>query len=227
MAISLRLATTTAEIDSVFRLRHLVFSEQESFLSSNTEKRIYDRYDTYPSTVQLIAQHEGETVGAVRLSLDDVCGLPADEYFDFSPHIPDGSIRMHVSMFCVHQAFRREKIAMGLILMASCYAFSNDVTHIVAPINPRIAPLLRRIGFKKVGDVFRHSHLNIPVLPLLLDVQDVQNHFIDIIKQNQLCDFTKDHERWLYQSGEKSAQAGDAGTRAIILDPAVNRAAAS
>ena len=57
MTINIRLANTTKELDSVFLLRHLVFAEQEGLLKTNEEKRFYDKFDAFPSSVQMIAQH--------------------------------------------------------------------------------------------------------------------------------------------------------------------------
>lgn len=217
MPVCMRLADSTDELDSVFRLRHLVFAEQEQLLQGNSEQRLYDRFDAFPSSVQMIAQHNGQTVGAFRFSLDDSCGLPADEYFDFRPFVPEDARLMHSGMFCVHQDYRGEKIAMGLILMAAYYAISNNVTHVVAPINPTIAPLLRRIGFKKVGEQFHDPHLDSQVLPLLMDMAELKDFFVEFIRQNKLHDFIMDYQRWFCKAGETIVKAGDEGAEAFII----------
>ncbi len=217
MPIRMRIAETTQEIDSVFLLRHTVFVEQEHILKANDDARLYDKFDSFPSTVQLIAQHGNRTVGAFRFSLDDVCGLPADNYFNYRPHVPEDARLMHAGMFCVHQDFRGEKIAMGLILMAGYYAISHNVTHVVAPINPAIAPLLRRIGFEQVGDQFHDPHLDYQVLPLLLDINDLKDYFINFIKKNQMYDFIMDYQRWFCKAGEHIVRAGDKGNEAFII----------
>lgn len=217
MPICMRLASTTEELDSVFRLRHKVFAEQENLLKPRADKRFYDRFDAFPSTVQMIAKHQGHTVGAFRFSLDDACGLPADEYFDFRPFVPHDAKLMHTGMFCIHHDYRGDKIAMGLILMAAYYAISNNVTHAVAPINPAIAPLLRRIGFKKVGEKFHDPHLDSEVLPLVLVISDLKDFFIDFIRQNQLHDFIMDYQRWFCKPGETIVKAGDDGKEAFII----------
>ena len=217
MPICMQLAQTTAEIDSVYRLRHLVFVEQEGLLRANPESRIYDRYDSFPSTVQMIALEQGQTVGAFRFSLDDSCGLPADEYFNFRQFVDPDSRMMHTGMFCVHRDFRAEKIAIGLILMAAYYAISNNVTHVVAPINPQIAPLLKRIGFQKVGEQFHDPHIDAQVLPLLLDIRDLKDFFVDFIHQNQMHDFIMDYQRWFCKAGETIVKTGEEGDKAFII----------
>lgn len=217
MPIRMRIAETTDEIDSVYLLRHKVFVKQESLLKGNKEARLYDRYDSFPSTVQLIAQNDDDTIGAFRFSLDDTCGLPADNYFDYRVHVPNDARLMHVGMFCIHQDYRGEKIAIGLILMASYYAISNSVSHVVAPINPTIAPMLRRIGFKKVGEQFHDPHMDNEVLPLLLDINDLKDYFVDFIKQNQMHDFIMDYQRWFCKAGESIVNAGDEGNEAFII----------
>lgn len=217
MPVNFCLASSTNEIDSVFKLRHLVFVEQGNILKENPEKRLYDRFDAFPSTVQMIAQQNGETIGAVRFSIDDVCGLPADGMFDYRPLLPYDAKVMHVGMFCVHQDFRGDKIAQGLILMASYYGISNSITHVVAPIHPPLAMLLRRIGFKKVGEVFYDNHIETDVIPLLLDVNELKDFFVDFVRANQLHDFIVDYQRWFYRAGETIVSAGDEGNEAFII----------
>ena len=217
MPINFCLAKTTEQIDSVFKLRHLVFAEQEKSLRAKTEGRLYDRFDAFPSTVQMMAQSKEQTIGAMRFSIDDTCGLPADEYFDFRALIPSDAKIMHVGMFCVHRDFRGEKITLGLILMASYYGISNKVTHVVAPINPSLAPMLRRIGFKVVGEQFYDPHIDHDVLPLLLDTNDLRDFFVDFVKTNQLHDFIMDYQRWFCTAGETIVSAGDPGEEAFII----------
>lgn len=217
MPIKMRIAETTQEIDSVYLLRHKVFVEQEDILKPRDEKRLYDKFDSFPSSVQMIAQWDNDTIGAFRLSLDDSCGLPADDYFDYRPHVPEGARLMHAGMFCVHRDFRGEKIALGLILMAGYYAMSHNVTHIVAPINPALAVLLRRIGFKKVAEQFHHPHIDYDVLPLMLDIRDVKDYFVDFIKQNQMHDFIMDYQRWFCKADEYIVRAGEKGNEAFII----------
>lgn len=217
MPVNFGLATSTKDIDSVFRLRHLVFVEQENKLHANREKRIFDRFDAFPSTVQMMAQQQGQTIGAMRFSIDDVCGLPADEYFDFRPFLPEDAKTMHVGMFCVHKDFRGDKITLGIILMAAYYAISNGITHVVAPINPALALMLKRIGFKQVGELFYEPHLDHDVLPLLMKVSTLKDFFVDFVKANQLHDFLMDYQRWFYTAGETIVRAGTPGNEAFII----------
>lgn len=217
MPIKMRIASTTEEIDSVFLLRHKVFAEQENILEPNRDKRFMDRFDTFPSTVQLVATLGDETVGAFRFSIDDVCGLPADEYYDFRQFVDEDAKLMHAGMFCVHRDYRAEKIAVGLILMAAYYAISNQITHVVAPINPHIAPLLRRIGFKKVGEKFYDEHIKYDIVPLMMEAAELNDFFVDFVRQNQLHDFLMDYERWFCKKEEQIVEAGTFGHEAFII----------
>lgn len=217
MPVKFGLATSTQDIDSVFRLRHLVFAEQENKLQATEGKRLFDRFDAFPSTVQMMAQKQGQTIGAMRFSIDDVCGMPADEYFDFRPFLPEGAKAMHIGMFCVHKDFRGDKITQGLILMASYYAISNSVTHVVAPINPALALMLKRIGFKQVGELFYDPHIDHDVLPLLMEVSTLKDFFVDFVRANQLHDFIMDYQRWFFAAGETIVRAGTPGQEAFII----------
>ncbi len=74
---------TSEEIDQVLRLRHRVFVEEEGLLEANEDRRIFDRYDAYPSTNMYAAMVDGEMIGSVRVTLDSQVGVPADKYFAY------------------------------------------------------------------------------------------------------------------------------------------------
>lgn len=217
MPIKIKVADTTDLIDQAFRLRHKVFVEQEGLLQGKEDKRILDRFDAFPSSANLVAMHGDKAVGTFRLSIDSSQGMPADDYFNFRDHLPEDATIMHCGLFCVDKDFRCTGMAMGLILMSSYFALTKNVTHIVAPINPVIAGLLRRIGFTQVGEVFNDPHAGVPVMPLIMDLADLNDFFLNFIKHNELHDFLQDYQRWFYHDGEMVIKAGSEGTEAYVI----------
>ena len=217
MAFKIKIADTTALIDKVFRLRHQVFVEEEKSLEKTAEGRIVDRFDAYPTTSNLILLEDEKVIGSFRLSLDSSEGLPADQYFDFRKHTPKDAKLMHASIFCITKEHRNTKLTMGLILMAAYFAVSNDVTHVLAPINPAIAKLLKRIGFYSVGEQFTYTPLNFDLVPLVMRVSELNDFFLNFIRKNQLQDFLINYENWFYRSGEQIIKAGTVGEEAYIL----------
>jgi len=220
MSFKIMLANNATLLDNAFKLRHKVFVEEEALLSSTSDGRIIDRFDAYPTTHNLVVTTDSnEVIGTFRLSLDSTEGLPADEYYDFRKHLPKKSKLLHTGLFCITKAHRSSTLSMGLILMAAYFSVSHDVTHVVAPINPKIGNMLKRIGFQSVGDEFIEPHTGATMLPLVLDVSTINDFFLNFIKQNQFNDFLNDYERWFFKKGELIIKAGTIGSEAYhIID---------
>ena len=217
MAYQIKLANTPDLIDQVFKLRHQVFVEQEGYLQATPNGRLIDRFDAYPTTSTFVVIHENRVVGALRLTLDSEVGVPADEYFDFRDHVPDESYVMSAGLFCVSKEYRGIKLTIGLLLMATYFAASKEVTHVFAPINPVIERLVTNMGFKVIGEEFVEGHTSLPVLPLLLDGNELNDYFLEYIKTNNLQDFLRDYENWYYEAGEQIIKAGSTGKEAFIV----------
>lgn len=217
MATTISIAKTPEIIDKVFKLRHTVFCKEEGLLGENPSERLMDRFDAFPTTSNLVVERGGDIVGSLRLSIDSAVGLPADEYYDFRPHVPEGSLIMHCGMFCVSNAHRSPKITTGLMLMATYFGLSNDVTHVVAPINPAIARLLKRVGYQQVGDEFTESHTKARMIPLLLDVKNLSDFFINFVRENKLQDYIGEYERVFFDEGEYVIRGGEKGEHAFII----------
>ncbi len=161
---------------------------------------------------------DGYVTGSFRLTLDSEAGVPADEFYPFREHLPAGAKVMGAGMLCISSEHREASFISGLIMMASYYALTHDVTHVIAPINPAIAKLLtRRVGFQIIGEEFTDPHTGVAILPLLLDTSDLKDFFLNFVKKNKLLDFLGDYERWFYQEGEYVIRAGETGQEAFIL----------
>ena len=217
MPINIVIAKTPKLIDEVFKVRHKVFSEEEGLLKATKDKRLIDRFDAIPTSKNLIVMIDDEVIGSFRMTLDSEIGLPADEYYDFREHLPKDAYIMHTGMFCVTKEHRSPRVSTDLMLMASYFAKSNGVTHVVAPINPQIGRLLKRIGFVAVGEEFIEPSIGNPMLPLVLDVDELNDFFMNFVKKNQLQDFLGDYERSFYKKGEYVIKAGEDGLYAYLI----------
>ncbi len=217
MATTITIAKTPETIDEVFQIRHRVFCEEEKLLEKDPTGRMLDRFDAFPSTANLIVQKEGRVVGSLRLCVDSNVGLPADEYFDFRPHLPKDARIMHCGMFCVTQEYRTPKIATGLMLMATYFGISNNVSHVVAPINPAIARMLKRVGYEQIAEEFTESHTKAQMMPLVLDVKNLSDFFMHFVEENQMQDYIGEYERVFFEEGEYIIRAGELGEKAYII----------
>jgi len=217
MAYKIMRANTPDLIEQVFKLRHQVFVEQEGILKATADGRLIDRFDAYPTSNSFVVVSEDKVVGALRLALDSTEGVPADEYYDFRKHVPENSCILHVGLFCVSEPYRGVGLTMGLMMMSTYFAASNGVTHVFAPINPPIVRLAERVGFKVIGEEFIDAHTGAAMMPLLLDMNQVNDFFLRYIKNNQLQDFLQDYENWYFKAGEEIIRAGTTGKEAFLI----------
>ena len=217
MPINILIAKTPKLIDEVFKVRHKVFCEESDILKPNKDKRLIDRFDAIPTSQNLIVMVDDKVIGSLRMSLDSEVGLPADEYYDFRKSLPKDAKLLHCGMFCVLKEYRNPRVTMDLLLMATYFGKSNGVTHVLAPINPMIAKLLQRMGFKAIGKEFMEPLLGHVMLPLVLEVAVLNDFFINFVNKNKLQDFIGEYERSFYRKGEFIIHAGDEGLYAYLI----------
>lgn len=217
MPIKIILTKDPLQIDAIFKIRHSVFSEEIHAFASTADKRLFDRFDTYPDTHNLVVlTKNNEVVGGMRLTLDSAIGLPADEYYDFRRYLPKDSRVINAGMYCVTKEYRSSRIAMGLMLMASYFGISQGVTHVVAPVNPMIAKLLERVGFKALDKEITEPN-GLVILPMLLDTKELGDFFVKFIKNNNLHNFISSYECLFYQKGEEVIRTGDKADSAFVI----------
>ncbi|MGD1844298.1 MAG: cyclic nucleotide-binding domain-containing protein [Salibacteraceae bacterium] len=217
MAFQIKRANTPHLLEQVFQLRHRVFVEQNELLQPTPDGRMVDRFDAYPTTNTFVVIQNEKVVGALRLALDCSEGTPADEYYDFRRLLPEENYVLHAGFFCVDAEFRSIRLTMGLMLMATYFAVANKVSHVFAPINPDIRRLITNIGFEVVGEAFLDAHTGVPMLPLLLNINKLNDYFMEYVQSNELLDFLRFYENWYYQKGESIIRAGTPGEEAFIV----------
>jgi len=217
MSLRITLAQTPALLDSIYKVRHQVFSEEEEKFKPSHDGRVVDRYDAYPTTANLAVLDNDKVVGALRITADSVAGLPADESFDFRRYIPQGARLYSCGMYCVLREYRSPRVALGLNMMASYLGISEGADYAVAPINPAIARLLKRVGFQQLGEEFVDPHFGLPVLPMLLDLTKLNDHFVTFVQQNEHHNFLDSYECHIFAPGEPVIRAGDQGDMAYVI----------
>lgn len=217
MAIRITLAKTSAQIDEALKVRYRVFCLEDGKLCPFEGDRIFDRFDTYDTTHHLVIQDGSRVVGTMRMTVDSAVGIPGDESYDFRSHLPSGYKLLNAGMYCVEREFRRPTVAMGAIQMSTYFAVQNGITHVVAPINPVIAKLLFRVGFKALGEKIEDPHFDLPIIPVLLDVKEAKDFFLNFAKRNQLHNFITSYDYLSYDEGDYIIHAGKPGNEAFVI----------
>ncbi|WP_051275242.1 N-acyl amino acid synthase FeeM domain-containing protein [Aestuariibacter salexigens] len=219
MGIKIKIAQQPEEIDGVFKARYTVFSEQEGKFPATPERRIYDRFDALPTTRNIAAVVDGEVVGGMRITEMSAAGLPSDTYYDFSHLLPENkSLIASASMFCLHNDYRSMRKIAFMILCMSCYwGIKRGITHVVAPINPDIAPIIKMVGFEQVGDIFTHERSGMAICPMMLDMANMQDRFLEYAKQQKMDEWLENFDREFFKAGEKIINNGENADCAYIL----------
>ncbi len=220
MPIRIKIAKTAAELDSLFKTRHTVFVEEEGYMSPHSDGRIVDRFDTYPTTANVVALVDKEVVGGIRLTEASEAGMPPDMFFDFSNYLPSNTgKRAGASQFCLRQTFRTQayRIATNLMAIGAYWCIHRGISHVMASINPKIAKLTHRLGFEDLTAPFHDPTHDVEVLPQLWETAKLKDPFIPMIRRLGMHDYLENFDRAFFLKGERIIKFGDAGSTAYVV----------
>ena len=146
-------------------------------------------------------------------------GLPADHYFDFKPYLPDNVGKLaSVSMFALLSEYRSNiQLAYMLISMGCYWGISRNITHIITPINPDIASLIMRIGFKPLCEKVVGNVGGLEIIPMMLQVDEIRDSTLQYVKRMKLEDFIDIFEREFYEEGDRIIKLGELGETAYVV----------
>jgi CRP-like cAMP-binding protein len=219
MRVHVKVAKTPKEIDGVFKVRHKVFIEEDGKFPAMHDKRLLDFFDTIPATVNIIAMVDDNVIGCLRMTEWSEAGLPADHYFDFKPYLPDNMGKLgSVSMFCLLSEFRSNMHLAYMLMSIGCYwGISRNITHIITPINPDIASLIMRIGFKPLCEKVVGNVGGLEIIPMMLKVNELRDSTLQYVKRMKLEDYIDIFEREFYEAGDSIITLGETGETAYIV----------
>ena len=220
MGIRIKVARTAEELDRVFKLRHQVYVEEDEVMSPKSDRRITDRFDAFPTTVNFIALSPDGIVGNLRMcELIQSVGAPSEELFDFQAYFPDDSDKVvSAGMLCMSRKFRgKMRLSTNLIVMGIYWAWSIGASHICAPVNPKAGTFFNRVGFAAVAEEFTHNESGLGVLPMILDLNNLTDRFVEFIDAQGINPYIENFEREFYKKGEKVIRAGEPGEKAYFV----------
>ena len=219
MSVRIKIARTAEEMDKVFRARHEVFVEEEGYFQPTASGRIFDAFDAFPSTVNIIATMGQDVVGGLRITELSKAGTPPEHLFDFSPYIPpDASKVAAASMLCVKKRYRMVRsLTFMLLSMGIYWLISKKVSHVIAAMNPLVETMMKGIGFKRIQPPFTKEELGIQVVPMLLDLNDLSPKFTQMAQFQGFYGTLRTFEREYFRAGEQIIQYGDEGDCAYVI----------
>lgn len=219
MPITLTRVTTSKEKDLVYQLRHKVFVEEE-IRFSNRSCRVYDFYDSFEESVNILAYEDSRPIGSIRVTLDNPVGLPASEHYDFSGCM--AGLRgkcASIGWLCIVKRYRRHPgLLMGLLKMVVREMRRTDCRHILTTVHPPIFKMIEQcFGARAVDSVFESGELRVPMLPVHIDTlkapPGAQEPFRD--PPNPVLEDST--ERRIYNRKEVIFERGDAAREAFYI----------
>jgi N-acyl-L-homoserine lactone synthetase len=220
MGIRTKIAQTNVELDACYKLRHKVFADIEGSYEKQADGRIIDRFDAFTNSVTFLAADEDSVVGTIRLTLQDNCvGIPADDFFDFIPYLKgEVGTLANVGQLVVDPESRGQlRITNGLFMLMYYWANDKNVTHVVAPFNPALTKSMQRIGFTKAGEVVKSHHHNLDIQPMVLNLHEIRESFINFVAQQDIFNFMEPYCREYYRAGEAIITKGEMGEDAYFI----------
>ena len=198
MSIQIGLARTAADLDAVFRLRHDVFV-REGIFEANWSGRIVDRFDAVPGVVNVIARVGDEIIGSIRFMENSTQGGSADDWFDFTPCLPEEGKLGSSSQLVVQEGLRDVPgLIFSMIAMGYGWCMQQGITHLTGAINPQIAEFCRRSGWEMVAEEFEHPGRKVPVQPGILKLDNLNSRFQTFIEKQHIEHVFHSFERALY-----------------------------
>lgn len=215
--IRLKVAQTPLELRSLFEARYRVFVEEEGYMTPNSARAIVDLYDPLPTTANFCALVEGEVVGGIRITLDSEAGVPADDFFPFRNHLPDGSRIASCGMMCLTRESRHDRrLIVGLLRMCMYWAILNERTWLYGPVNPDALGLVERVGFSALGAPFEGPG-QLPSVPVAMDIEAMAPDYVEFVNRQDVGLWMENFERQLYQPGEPVVTRGDTADDALLI----------
>jgi N-acyl-L-homoserine lactone synthetase len=220
MPVRIKIAETAVELESLFRARHRVFVEEEGYLGHRSDNLIVDRFDAFPVTINMVALVEGQVVGGMRVTRQSPVGLPADQFFDFSPYLPAGEISLAcASQFFLLNRYRAISYRLGFAIIGMCvyWAYNQNITHVIAAVNPVISRLCEAIGMTPAAPCFYHQSRGVEVVPMLLDMSQAKDPFLAMRKCAGRHELLENYEREFFKAGEFIVESGAPANSAYLI----------
>jgi len=175
MTMRVRRAFSAVELRDLYRIRHDVFVSQEGDMPPRKDAMIFDAFDSFPNTLNIVALDGDRVVGGIRFVEASAAGLPIESWFEVSAMIPDPAARIvAISLVCLHRSYRGATgIADAMLTAGLAWARSREATHIACAANPEAASFFARHGMRAVGCAELHHDHGLPFVRMVADLGEV------------------------------------------------------
>jgi predicted GNAT family N-acyltransferase len=188
-----KMATTEAEREAIYRLRYEVYIEEMNGQSRHAEadvagRQLYDEWD--PHSYHFYVEQNGRPAACARLTLrrDGPFECDAEFHLDrFGPAFPH-----HVSMssrLALHPQLRGSHLLKQLTCTMFRFAKEQGIRFDFIDCHPKLLPLYTRLGYRLYQPGFNHPKYTY-VIPMVLVFDDVEHlkrvhsPFVDLAEQS-------------------------------------------
>lgn len=218
VSVLINVAETSEQLDAVFRLRHQVMVDEEGYMPATHDRRIIDRFDAFPASVNIIATVEGEIVGSIRYTERTGAGLVSDEYFDFTPYLPpEARVGDSSRLVVARNARASPRLVRAMMCMGYYWALRRGLTHLIAALNPARRESFLRVGYRLVAPQVHSATHDLPALPLILDLNALEDSFLAFLERHQMRHWLDAFAREFYVAQEPVLRRGEMGDAAYVI----------
>nr|AEQ20479.1 long chain N-acylphenylalanine synthase-like enzyme [uncultured bacterium CSL142] len=173
-----KLATTDAEKEAIYRLRYEVYIEEMGGATQHPEadtakRQLRDEMDE--NAAHFYVSQKGQVLACVRCNLRRFSLFECEselELHRFAPAYPD-NVSM-TSRVVLHHELRDSDVLMHIACAAFGFGISTGMSSFdFVACNPRLIPLYSRLGYRIYKPGFRHPQYNY-VVPMVLVFSDLE-----------------------------------------------------
>lgn len=177
----IQIAKSATDLDSLFKIRHKVFVEEEGYMTAKNDKRIIDRFDAFPNNFNFVVKNNNEVIGGSRITIltGEAEGSPLDNWFDCKLFMDSYSFYAAGSMLCLLKEFRTiHGWASKLIEFGHNKVYFNGVAyrnagwsgHVFTAMNPKTLKFFHKHNYFSLGEEKINEENNLPFIPGICDL---------------------------------------------------------
>lgn len=230
MGIKVKVATTSKELNDVYRLRYQVYKKSLGHCVNAQNDLLLDQFDTIPESASIIAYNDDSPIGTIRVNADSAIKLPSDQLFDFSEYRAqilqltqqlNQSLKIvSASMLAIEESHRnRRDVFQALFKMCCDIAFSWQATHIISTVSSKTISIYKRLKFKELSPPVWIPSLGDFIIPIVSEFTPIYEWafgaFID--KSQLLKSFSGNFQCLLISAGHPIFHQGSVGSEAYLI----------
>ena len=231
MGIRIKVATTSQELNDVYKLRYQVYVNSGGYFNPNPQEIVMDMFDAIPDCANIIAYEGEQAIGTLRTNRDNPLKLPADRLFDFSEYrariekqAKENNQRQPVfvsaGMLAIAEKWRNRRDVFRALFKVACdVGKSWNATHLIVTVNIETESIYRRLGFEVLAEKVWYDTVGDYMVPMACSLETMYRWAFGSLtdKSGLLNAFAGCFQYLLVSSGAVIFNEGEAGNEAYLV----------